>query len=64
MTDNRGGKREGSGRKKMPGITYIQITLPETMRDHVKAQKGGTSAYIRRLIEKDINRKVDPISTK
>lgn len=64
MPDNRGGKREGSGRKKMPGITYIQITLPEAMRDHIKAQKGGASAYIRRLIEQDINRKVESISTK
>lgn len=59
MTDEpkrKGGKRTGAGRPNKPEgthLVYMQITLSAQMRDFAKAQPGGASAYIRRLIEAD-----------
>lgn len=52
-----GGKRAGAGRRAMDPsdrMKYIQITLPEEMIKHAKAQRGGASAFIRRAIERYI----------
>lgn len=55
------GKRKGAGRKplkKTLGENVVELTIRITtsQNNHLEKQKGSKAAYIRALIEADMNR--------
>lgn len=54
--DFRGGRRKGSGRKKIGETRRIALTLPAEDWEHIDNQEGKTAEVIRDMIQECIQK--------